>query len=411
MACSRPWPSMSVLVVATSRDEIRADVVVPLSRTGVPVRPVADWESLCRALCGVDTRLVLVDSELPRLDPVLLDALARSLDHKPRVRVLGGKLPALTRIPATFRAAQREAQRLPGSGALSDAERLDLARMGMGAQPLDLLARVAASPLPFCIHGERGTGKERVARWVHRVSRPDRPFLVVPPGQRWERMPGSGTIFLESGHKREPGEVRAAAREATALGWRVGVGTRAGEPPSGLEWARIPLPPLRAHAADIKPLALEYISRHCQRMGLPLRTFDRELWSLLLGWRWPGNLRELEMFVVQALAQTDTRAIRGRSLPEGVARLLRAGDEGVAKDISGFEEASEARLRDVVGQYTPGPGMTLYGLVTEAAERALLRLALTRTGGNRKAAAALLGVARNTLASRSRALGLESAGE
>ena len=64
-----------------------------------------------------------------------------------------------------------------------------------------------------------------------------------------------------------------------------------------------------------------------------------------------------------------------------------------------------------MAQYTPGPGVTLYGLVLEAAERALLRLALTRTGGNRKATAVLLGVARNTLASRSRALGLESAGE
>ncbi len=399
---------MAVLVVATARDEIRSEVVVPLSRAGVPVRPIADWESLCRSVCGVDTRLVLVDSELPRFDAVLLDGLARSMGHSPHIRVMGGRRPPLIRIPATFRAAQREAQRLPGSGALSDEDRQELGRMGLGLHPLDLLARLAASPLPFCIHGERGTGKERIARRVHQLSRPNTPFVIVPVGQRWERTPGAGTIFLESGHKRESGEIRAAAREAGAMGWRVGVGTRAGEPPSGVEWARVVIPPLRTHAADIKPLAMAYLERHCQRMGLPLRTFDHALWALLSGWRWPGNLRELEMFIVQTLAQTEGRAIRGRMLPEGISRLLRAEEEAVARHVAGFEEAAETRLRDVVGQYTPGPGVTLYGLVTEAAERALLRLALARTGGNRKATALLLGVARNTLASRSRALGLES---
>lgn len=400
---------MSVLVIATARDEIRSEVVVPLSRAGVPVRPIADWESLCAIISSANTRIVLVDSELPRLDASLLAALAASLGHAPRIRVMGGNRPPLVRIPATFRAAQREAQRLHGSGALTDADRLELTWIGLGAQPFDLLARVAASSLPFCVHGERGTGKERVARTVHQLSRPGSPFVIVPLGQRWDRIPGRGTVFLESGHKREPGEIRAAAREATAMGWRVGVGTRAGEAPSGVEWARVVLPPLRVHASDIRPQASAYIERHCQRMGLPPRTFDRALWALLNGWRWPGNLRELEMFVVQALAQTDSTAIRAKTLPEGVARLLRAEDEAVAKDIAGFEEASEARLREVVAQYTPGPGVTLYGLVTEAAERALLRLALARTGGNRKATALLLGVARNTLSSRSRALGLESA--
>ena len=83
----------------------------------------------------------------------------------------------------------------------------------------------------------------------------------------------------------------------------------------------------------------------------------------------------------------------------------------MAQDIAGFEDAAEERLREVVGQYTPGPGTTLHGLVMDSAERALLRLALGRTGGNRKASAALLGIARNTLASRSRALGLESGRE
>ena len=375
------------------------------------MRPVADWESLCRAMCGVDTRLVLVDSQLPNLNPVILDALARSLSHAPRVRVLGSAMPPLTRIPATEKAALREALRLPGKGSLTESDRRDVQWMGLGREPLDLLARLAASPLPLCVHGERGTGKERVARWVHQLSRPYANFVVVPSGQRWERTPGRGTLFIESAEKRETGEIRAVAREAMALGWRVALGTRGAEAPSGVDWVRVMLPPLRAHVADVKPLAMAYLERHSQRMGQPLLTFDRALWTLLGGWRWPGNLRELEMFVVHALSQATTRVVRGAHLPLSVSRLLRPEQDAVAQDIAGFEDAAEERLREVVGQYTPGPGTTLHGLVMDSAERALLRLALGRTGGNRKASAALLGIARNTLASRSRALGLESGRE
>lgn len=400
---------MSVLVVATARDEIRAEVSVPLSRAGVPVRPVADWESLCRAICGIDTRLVLVDAALPRLDPVTLDRLVRSLAHAPRLRVLGAAMPPLARIPATEKAALREAARLPRKGSLTESDLLDIRWMGLGPEPLDLLARLAAAPSPLCVHGERGTGKERLARWVHQLSRPYASFTVVPAGSRWERVPGRGTLFVESSEKRETGEIRALTREATALGWRVAIGTRAAEAPSGVDWVRVMLPALRTHAADVRPLATLYLERHCQRMGLPLRSFDRELWSLLAGWRWPGNLRELEMFVVQALSQTSRKVITGRSLPPGVSRLLQLDHDATAQDIAGFEDAAEARLRDVVGQYTPGPGTTLHSLVMDAAERALLRLALNRMGGNRKASATLLGIARNTLASRSRALGLENA--
>ncbi|MSP57184.1 MAG: hypothetical protein EXR69_16540 [Myxococcales bacterium] len=398
---------MSVLVVATARDEVRTEVLVPLSRAGIPVRPVADWESLCRAVAGTDTRLVLVDSELPNLDPLLLDQLARSMSHAPRVRVMGGKRPPLTRIPVTRRAAEREAMRLPGSAALTESDRDELRWFGFGAQPLDLLARLAASPLPICVHGERGTGKARIARWVHRLSSPDAAFVEVPPGQRWERVAGRGTVFIEGAHRREPGELRALARDATALGWRFAVGTRAVEAPTGVDWVQLAIPPMRAHPADIRPLATAYLGRHCQRMGLPLRTLDRELWSLLVGWRWPGNHRELEMFIVQLLTQTNAVVLRAKTLPDSVARLLRAEDEAVGNDIAGFEDVAEARLRDVVNQYSPGPGVTLHTRVMDAAERALFRLALGRTGGNRKATSALLGIARNTLASRSRALGIE----
>lgn len=397
---------MSVLVIATARDELRKLVIVPLSRSGVPVRPVADWESLCRAVCGFDTRLVLVDSELPGLIPEVLAGLSGSMSHQPRIRVMGAALPPLIRIPATERAARREAERLPKRGAISAGEAAELRWMGLGPEPMDVLSRLAASPLPLCVHGEKGTGKERIARWVHMLSRPDRPFVVVPREARWERVSGKGMLFLESAHRREPGDLRATAREASALGWRIALGTRATEAPSGVDWARVAIPPLRQHPGHIRPLCEAYLARHCQRMGMPTRSFDRSMWTLLGAFPWPGNLRELEMFVVHALAHTDAPVIRSRGLPETVARLLRPEDERTVSEMAGFETVAERQLRDVVGRYEPGPGTSLYDLVTGTNERVLLRLVLARTGGNRKAAAGLLGIARNTLANRSKALGL-----
>jgi DNA-binding protein Fis len=64
----------------------------------------------------------------------------------------------------------------------------------------------------------------------------------------------------------------------------------------------------------------------------------------------------------------------------------------------------------VVRAWSPGPEDTLHALVIRSAERALFQLVLARTQGNRKAAATLLGVARNTLQQRIETLGLGSIG-
>ena len=66
-------------------------------------------------------------------------------------------------------------------------------------------------------------------------------------------------------------------------------------------------------------------------------------------------------------------------------------------DLEGFEEVVAARLAPVVQGWREGRGTGLHGMVVDATERALLRLVLAGTQGNRKAASKLLGVARNTL--------------
>ncbi|MDP2314464.1 MAG: helix-turn-helix domain-containing protein [Pseudomonadota bacterium] len=402
---------MSSILVATAREAIRESVLLPLAREGLPVASAADWDSLCRATCVPDTQLVLVDPELPGLRAELLLALAASLGHTPTVRVLGAPLPPLVRVPATERAILRLARQHVGTRGVDGTDRRLLRMQGLGPSPLERLVLLAGSPLPALILGERGTGKERVARVLHQIAGLPGPFVVHTQGKPWRPEGPPGTLYLESAPRHA--DLRAVIAAAREAGWRVIGGSRldtgdvAGA--AAVKWARVVLPPLRERPDDLRNLATWYLDHHSRRMGLPKRSFDRGLWALLHAHRWPGNHRELEMFVVQALSRVDAPLLRGATLPDELRALLLPQAEA-EREAESFEEMARVRLLPVVRAYAPGGEDTLHALVVRSAERALFQLVLARTQGNRKAAAALLGVARNTLQQRIEALGLGSIG-
>lgn len=396
-------------MVATTQDEVRSLVLVPGAEAGLSVRSVADWAALCGAIAEPSTRVVFVDPELPKLNAALLHGLAVSFDHHPLVRVLGATMPPLRRIPATHRAVLREVRARVGPGGLTAEDRHDLRWWGLTDAPLSRWVGLADSATPILIHGERGTGKERFALMIHRLARtasgdqvsgPAAPFQVLAAGARWDRVAGPGTLYLEAIHRRDAGEVRVLVRDALALQWRVSAASRGGEAVSGVDWERVHLPPLRDRPNDLAALTSHYLGIHARRLGLGRRTVDRAFLAQLLAWRWPGNQRELEQFVLHALAEMPGPVLRGAALPPTVQALLQAPLDAAAQQVGGFAELAEQRLRPVVQSFAPGPGPTLHDLVVGAAERALISLALARTGGNRKAAATLLGLSRNTLADR-----------
>lgn len=398
---------MSSILVATARDAIRESVALPLAREGLPVASAADWDGLCRAICAPTTALVLLDPELPGLRGELLATLAASLGHTPVVRVLGAFFPPLTRVPNTERAVLRLARLHVGTRGVDAMERRLLRMQGLGAAPLERLVLLARSALPTLIHGERGTGKERVARVLHQLSGLAGPFVVGHHGDGWIPVGPAGTLYLESAHRYD--DLRAVVGAARAAGWRVVGGTRLDDAVPAIKWDRLVLAPLRERPDDLRNLATWYLDQHTRRMGLPKRTFDRGLWALLHAHRWPGNHRELEMFVVQTLGRVDGPAIRGSTLPDELRALLLPQAEA-EREAESFEEMARLRLLPVVRAYAPGGDDTLHALVIRSTERALFQLVLARTQGNRKAAATLLGVARNTLQQRIEALGLGSIG-
>ena len=305
------------------------------------------------------------------------------------------------------------------------------------------IQRAALSRPPVLLLGEAGTGKELVARVLHHASaRRDGPFVALLLGSLGAdelpmRLFGSGddprtgggaisaahggTLFIDEvqrlpmeaqqrlvrslkGHPDGPAagddgdevlDVRLVASSERDLTAQLGEGTIRSELYWYLRALTIRIPPLRERREDILPLARWLLARHATSSGQPPRILAPEALHWLQDHHWPGNVRELESVLVRGLT-LGTRTVLGRDDLAGPSRRLDERVIGVPDQS--FEDLLLNRLRPVVRSFTPGPrGSDLYDLVIEAAEKAVITLALRRCQGNQSAAARLLGINRNTL--------------
>jgi DNA-binding NtrC family response regulator len=126
--------------------------------------------------------------------------------------------------------------------------------------------------------------------------------------------------------------------------------------------ARIGLPPLRERRSDLPLLVRTFLREIRARMGADAVEVSDAAWRHLLNYAWPGNVRELRNALEAALIRAQGGVLRPGDLPP--------------------EITNDADVRA-----TPAPD--------EEAER--IRAALQQTGGNRTAAADLLGISRATL--------------
>jgi len=286
-------------------------------------------------------------------------------------------------------------------------------------------ARFAASDAPVVVMGETGTGKEVVARVLHASSpRADRPLLAVNvaalPAELLEselfghgkgaftgaagarrglfEAADGGTLFLDEIGEMPPplqakllrvlqdGEVRRVGEnKAFAVDVRVVCATHRDLPEHvarglfredlyyRLRVLTLSVPPLRERRDDILPLAHHFLAAERTQAGGFTAAAERRL----VGYRWPGNVRELE------------NAVRhGAALATG-ARV----DEG---DLP--EELSIARA-------TAGaPAQALVLKTLAEVEREHIARVLDACGGSPSEAARVLGIARNTLWRKLRAM-------
>jgi PAS domain S-box-containing protein len=282
---------------------------------------------------------------------------------------------------------------------------------------------VAPTDATVLILGETGTGKELVARAVHRMSpRRNFPFIslncaAIPTGLLeselfgYERgaftgalqqkigrfeMAHRGTLFLDEvgdipldlqpkllralqekaferlgGTKTIPIDVRLLAATNRNLTQMMGDKLFRSDLYYRLKVFPITTPPLRDRPEDIPMLARHFTKKYAAKMGRVIESIPAATMQALVNWHWPGNIRELENFIERAVILS-----RGPSLRAPIDELQREP----------LEEGSGGTLEEV--------------------EREHIIRALQASGGVVTAAAVRLGLHRTTLNAMMRKLGI-----
>jgi two-component system nitrogen regulation response regulator GlnG len=150
-------------------------------------------------------------------------------------------------------------------------------------------------------------------------------------------------------------------------------------------------------------LIQHFLRRFSRDLGREVREIASEARELLRSYSWPGNIRELQGVLKQALLQATGSVLIPSFLPESLRAppdpAAGKDRESAQKDFS-FEAFILRRLEE---------GTTALSAEThQQLDRLLLRLTLQHTGGNQVQAARLLGISRQTLRAKAREFGLSS---
>ena len=300
--------------------------------------------------------------------------------------------------------------------------------VGQSSQMLDLLdtaRRAAGSSATVLLLGETGTGKEVVARALHRWSpRASKPFVVVNCAALPESLLENELFGHEKGAytgavKREPGKIEAAEGGTVFLDeigdmplelqtrllrllqdqefYRVGgtqpirtevrfvaatnkdlteairEGTFRQDLFYRLNVISIMLPPLRKRLDDLPALVDHLLHRHGVAIGRRHFAVSQDALDLICEYHWPGNVRELENVLIRALALCESDCIEPEHLGITIRRNLPVETHLTEEDSLNYHAVMELYSRKVIEE------------------------ALRRTGGNQTKAAELLGLQRTYL--------------
>lgn len=362
--------------------------------------------------------LIFLDVKLPGMDGLEVLGRMKEVDPGALVVMISGHGTIDTAVEATRRGAYDFLEKPLDSDRLLLTLRNALAVKGLSAsverlqsevesryeivgssfqirQVLERIERVAPTDARVLVTGENGTGKELVARAIHRLSpRKDAPFVEVNcaaiPSElieselfghikgsftgavsdragKFEQADG-GTLFLD-----EIGDMSPAAQAKVLRALEEGVVTRVGgskairvdvrviaatnknleeEIQEGhfredlfyrLNVVPITLPPLRERRDDIPMLVRHFIHRMARTDGLPPRSFSAEAQARLQDLPWPGNVRELRNTVERLLILSPSPQVRR----EDVEQLVTGRGEalGLGSELLGAPTFNEFKDR------------------------------------------------------------------
>jgi len=291
------------------------------------------------------------------------------------------------------------------------------------------VARVAPTRSTVLILGESGTGKEMIARAIHEHSpRANRPFVPVDCGALTESLLESelfghlrgsftgaiadkkgvfeeaqgGTCFLDEIGGISPNlqakllrvlqehEVRRVGgkdwisvdvRVVAATNYNLAEAVKHGEFRQDLYYrlnvVAIHLPPLRQRSDDIPLLAEHFLKHYCGENNKTISTISDKAMDLLRSYAWPGNIRELENAIEQAVALSYQSVLTPEDLPRDVR------EQGASRFSPGVVEDGHFLFQDA-------PSL-------EEVKRRYVLHVLKQTQGNVSATARMLNVDRRSL--------------
>jgi DNA-binding NtrC family response regulator len=302
----------------------------------------------------------------------------------------------------------------------------------------ELVDTIAGLNSTVLIQGETGTGKELIAKAIHFNSRrKDQKLVSINCGAipetlleselfghvkgaftgavqtrigRFEQANG-GTIFLDEignmpatlqvkllrvlqereferigGNSTVKVDVRIISATSSNLEQMVKDGTFREDLYYRLNVIPVSLPPLRERREDVPLLVQKFVERFCETHKLELKSVLPQVMKSLMGFDWPGNVRQLENIVERMVALTGNRtAILPTDLPEEIQR----------RDPLNFVPLIEI----------PEEGINFQNVVTDM-ERELILQSLRKTNGNKKLAAKMLHLKRTTLIEKIKRIGL-----
>ena len=151
-------------------------------------------------------------------------------------------------------------------------------------------------------------------------------------------------------------------------------------------------------------LVQHYLRRFSRELGRDVREITPEALELFQGYPWPGNIRELQGVLKQAILQATGPVLIPAFLPES----LRVPAAPAASQVSGAEAAFSFEAF-ILRRLEEG-STTLSAEVHQQLDLLLLRLALRHTRGNQVQAARMLGISRQTLRAKILEFGLSVTG-
>jgi two-component system nitrogen regulation response regulator GlnG len=162
----------------------------------------------------------------------------------------------------------------------------------------------------------------------------------------------------------------------------------------------IQLPPLRERGDDLPVLVRHYLRRFSRELGREVHEIAPEALERLRHYAWPGNIRELQSVLKQALLQASGSVLIPAFLPE----ISAAAAAGAARPPA-VEQA--VGLEGFIRRRLTAEATDLYAEMHREVDRVFLTLVLEHTQGSQRQAARVLGIARQTLRLKLRELGLQ----